>query len=157
MQRIIKCLYRNSDYEARLNLSEVWKEKLEVPGFTRAAGDLEKRSLVAPNGATLIFGGNDMRICRGNDLEVSLCHHGKEYEKIALGSLFTSQDLVIIICKNRLHYFAPLCRSHMEIVRFLAQVDNMLTSLGNQKNISDYESLAMWLYEHNPRKMLELF
>lgn len=132
-----------------------WGAEAEVPGFVWGNGGLEENCLLAPDGSRLMLQSTFLR--RGNHLNVSLRRSGKEVEKVKLGDVFPEQDVVIATCGESLQFFAPVCKTKRELIRFLGKVADFCEKheMRNSRFLDEAEDLAMWLYRHNPAKEAE--
>lgn len=132
-----------------------WGKEALPAGFSWSKGGLEENCLLAPDGSRLMLQSTSLR--RGNHLNVSLRRSGKEVEKVKLGDFFPEQDVVIATSGESLQFFAPVCRTKRELIRFLGKVGDFCEKheMANYRFLDEAEDLAMWLYCHNPNRVQE--
>lgn len=131
-----------------------WGDEALPAGFSWGEGGQEENCLLAPDGSRLMLQSTSLR--RGNHLEVFL-RRGEEIERVKLGDFFPNQDVVIATSGESLQFFAPVCRTKRELIRFLGKVGDFCEKheMRNSRFLDEAEDLAMWLYRHNPNKILE--
>ncbi len=132
-----------------------WGDEALPAGFSFGKSGQEENCLLAPDGKYLMLQSTTLR--RGNHLNVSLRRSGKEVEKVKLGDFFPDQDVVIATSGEKLLFFAPVCKTKRELIRFLGRVGYFCEKheMANYRFLDEAEDLAMWLYCHNPNRIQE--
>ena len=157
MGKIKKILeYLTEDSFVFVNDFNGWGEEALPEGFTWGKGGPEENCLMAADGNSLSLQSTTLR--RGNHLTVSLRRNGKEVETVKLEDLFPDQDVVIATSGEILRFFAPVCKSKRELIKFFAELDDFCSV--HKENICWHlqgyaEDLALWLYHHNPNRVQE--
>ncbi len=132
-----------------------WGDEALPEGFTWGKGGPEENCLLAPDGRRLMLQSTSLR--RGNHLNVSLRRNGEEVGKVKLGDFFPEQDVVIATSGESLQFFAPVCRTKRELIRFLGRIGDFCEKheMRNSRFLDEAEDLALWLYHHNPNRVQE--
>ena len=130
-----------------------WGDEALPTGFCWGKGGQEENWLLDPDGASLML--QSTTLWRGNHLEVSLRRNGKEIERVKLGDFFPEQDVVIATSGESLLFFAPVCRTKRELIRFLGRIGDFCEKHEMRNYLDEAEDLAMWLYHHNPNRVQE--
>ena len=152
MEKLFKFMQENSSVV--INKYTGWNEQADIPGFFRDEDRKSKDCLIAGNGDKLMLLGFSLR--RGNHLELSLYHNNIEVERVKLGDFFPDQDVVIATSGEKLSFFAPVCKTIMELIKFMSEIVKLTEKyhLG-QSLLSDFKRLALWLYYHAHDKIKE--
>lgn len=122
-------------------------------------GDQEACGFKANDGDQLVLQGTYLRLAKGVEAQLRVIAAGEDgrdkvVKRVSFDDLFGEREVVIGTTCEALHILVPVCSSKMELAQYIL---GLREYKGEDYYTRDYyieqaESLAKFLYKHNPNK-----
>ena len=136
---------------------------VSVKGFQSGSVDCETGKLVGKDGDSICFQYSSLTEGTGRELQLrSIVDNRQELdERINLSDCFPGKQIVIMTGGDSLYGLAPVLNDKLDLLEYIRFLRDYYQSMPDEDkwpmgyHVDQMESLAIWLYKHNPQEKVQ--